>query len=407
MSDLSRMLLVQAAKHTSSTAFAASEIGTLFFLECEAIDALPRDTVRIERNLYRGDNKEYASIRGPKSLDPISMTIPVRGVSGNTGTAAFASATTTELGQLFESVFGAAATDPSGSGESATGGTGSSSQVTLASGANYANNGGILFANTDGTVFARQIVSGGGTGTLTLDRDFTGTAATSTVVRGARYTVTSSTSMHTPMFFRVEGENHRRDYVACYSSLDLDFTEGQAVKASFSWMPTDWSDNAEANPSFSAPTAGSYIVNIGGLFYIGDSAFLLKDAKLSLGCEYVPRTTITGANGIHGHICVRKRPVLTGRMYLGTNASFGEIADSSGTPSLNSMQALDVAAGVAPTTRDISLQVGSLGSQAMYVRIPAAEFSARVVDDGGVEMIEFSARATRPSSGNLLDLFLF
>lgn len=414
MSDLSRVMTVKAAKHSSTTTYATADVGTAYFLDFDSCDAMPRDTDRIERNLGSGDNMEFASIRGAKKLDPIGMTIAARGVSGNTGTAAFASATTTELGQLLDCVIGAA-TDPSGAGEAATGGTGSSSQLTFTAGTNYAGGGGVLFANTGGQVFARQIVSGGGTTTVTLDRGFTGTAAAANVVRGARYTLSSSTSMHTHLQLDAEGSNWRRVYDGCMSGLDIDFAEGQPVKFNFSWLPTDWTDSAEANGAYSAATAGSYIVNLGGLFYIGDEAFLLKDAKLSLGYTIVPRVATSGTNGVYGYVVTRKAPVLTGKLYVGTNETFGELSDSGTTPDLNTFQGLDQNPGEVISTKDISLQVGSggattaatAGTRTMYVRIPAAEFSGKFANDNGLEVFEFSARATRPASGNMLDLFLF
>jgi hypothetical protein len=415
VSDLSRMLTMKFAKHSSSTVFDSASIGTAFFLEPESCEAMPRDTERLERNLYRGDNMEYASIRGTKKLDPVTMTLLGRGVNGNTGTSAFAAAEYTELGQLLDCVIGAS-TDPTSSGESATGGTGSSSQLTFASGTNYPAGCGVLFANTSGQVFARAIVSAAEPPTtVTLDRDFTGTAAAATVVRGARWSLDPATSMHTHAYLQAEGENWRRNYSGCMSGLDIDMPEGQPVKFNFSWQPTDWSDSAEANGSFTAPTAGDFIVNVGGLFYIGNSAFLLKEAKLSLGYTIVARATQAGQNGVLGYVVTRKMPVLSGKLYMGVNASLGEIADSSGTPSLNSMQGVDVNPGVVVTTRDISLQVGTggattaatAGGRSMYMRMPAAEFRAKLAAENGQEVIQFEAHARRPSSGSPFELFMF
>lgn len=409
MSDLARMLSVVFAKQSSATVFDAASIGTAFSLEPESCEVMPRDTVRLERNLVRGDNQEYASVIGPKALDPIAMTLLMRGVSGNTGTSAFASATTTEIGQLLDCII-AAAVDPSGAGSTAT--AGATPNLTMTSGANYANGDGVLFATSTGT-WAREIVSGGGTSTLVLDRAYTGTVSNpTTILRGAHWLLTPATSMKTHGFIRAKGEHWERSYAGCMSSLDLDFSEGQVVKASMSWQPTDWTDTT-VGTAFSAPTAGSHIVNIGATFMIGDTAFLLKGAKLTLGYTISPRTTVVGPNGIQGYVVTREQPVLTGSLYVGSNSSFGEINDSSGTPRINSLtqttndSGTAITAGTAAATYDISLQVGTAGSQAMYLRMPAAEFSGKVAQDNGVEVINFSAKATRPSSGSALRLFLY
>ncbi len=405
MSGLLRMSTVRVGKQSATTDVSTTAPGTLVFLEPEQCDTYGRDTERIDRDLYRGDNQEHASIRGIKKLDPIAMTLLMKGVAGNTGTTAFTSLTATEHGHMFESIFGSAVTDPSGTGSTATAGT--TPNLTMTSGTNYANGGGIAFVTSTGT-YCREIVSGGATSTLVLDRAYTGTITNpTTILRGATSTLQSSTSMHTPLYIDGEGEWGRRTYGGCYSSLDMDFTEGQPIKMMMSWQPTDWTAPAKANPSFSQASAGSYIVNIGGYFWIGDSLFLLKGAKLTLGYTIVPRPTINGANGVQGYVITRKKPVLSGTLYVGSSASFGELADLSGTPTLQSLQGLDVTAGTSPTTRDIALQVGSAGTQAFYLRIPAAEFSGQFAQENGVDVFNFSAKATRPSSGSMLRMHVY
>lgn len=407
MSGLERMTTVRLGLQASATDVSTTAPGTLVFIEPESLTGVGADTVRIARDLRRGDNQEYASIRGPKSLDAIGITTLLKGVASNTGTAAFTSLTATDHGHMFESIFGAAVSNPSGVGNTATAGAGGANTLTMTAGTNYDDGRGVLFTTSTGT-WAREIVSGGGTADLVLDRTTTGVLTNpTTILRGAKSTLTSSTNMHTPLHIDVEGEWGRRVYGGCYSSMDLDFTEGQPVKMTTSWAPTDWTAPAKANPTFSQASAGSYIVNIGASFWIGDSAFLLKGAKLTLGYTMVPRTTINGANGMHGTVITRKAPVLTGTLYVGSNASFGELADLSGTPTLQSLQALDADAGEIPTTRDIALQVGTQGTAAIYIRIPAAEFAGSFGQDNGMDVFNFTATATRPSSGSMLRMHCY
>lgn len=407
MSGLQRMQTCRVGKQASATDVSTTAPGTLVFIEPESISGVGGDTVRIERNLYRGDNQEHSYLRGAKSLDAIAITQLLKGVSGNTGTAAFTSLTTTEHGHMFESIWGAAVSDPSGVGSTATAGAGGANTLTMTSGTNYDDGRGVLFTTSTGT-WAREIESGGGTANLVLDRVTTGVLTNpTTILRGAKSVLASSTNMHTPLYIDVEGEWGRRTYGGCYSSLDLDFAEGQPVKMSTSWMPTDWAGPAKANPTFSQATAGGEIVNIGASFWIGDSVFLLRGAKLSLGYTIVPRATVNGANGVHGYVITRKQPVLTGSLYVGSNAAFGELADLSGTPTLQSLQGLDMDPGEVPTTRDIAFQVGTQGTAAIYVRIPAAQFSGSFSQDNGIDTFNFTAKACRPSSGSMLRFHAF
>ena len=406
MSGLLRMSTVRVGKMASATDITTTAPGTLVFLEPEACETYGRDTMRLERDLYRGDNQEHVAIRGPKNLDAIAMTLLMKGIAGNTGTATFVSLTATEHGHLFESIFGGAVSDPVGVGNTAT--AGATPNLTMTASTNYDDGRGVLFATATGT-WAREIVSGGGVGPLVLDRAYTGAVTNpTTVLRGARSTLLSSVNMHTPLYIDGEGEWGRRTYGGCYSSLDMDFTEGQPIKLSMSWMPTDWTAPAKATPTFTQASAGSHVVNIGASFHIGDSPFLVKGAKLSLGYTMQPRATVNGANGVLGMVVTRKQPVLSGTLYVGSNAAFGELADLSGTPTLQSLQGLDVAAGLTPTTRDISLQVGTAGTQAIYLRIPAAEFRGAFAQDGnGVDVFNFTARATRPAAGSMLRLHVY
>lgn len=405
MSGIQRMHTVRVGEQDSNVDFSATP-GVLRFLECEEADVYGRDTERLERNLYRGDGQEYAPLRGKKSLDPIGMRLPLRGVNGNTGTAAFVSRTATEAGILFDSII-AAAVDPSGVGNTATAGAGDTTGLTMTSGVNYANGGFVLLPTSTGT-WAREIASGGGTANLVLDRKVTGVLTNpTTILRGAGWLLGSSTSMHRHLYIDGEGEWGRRTNFGCMSNLEMDFAEGEKVGLSMSWMPTDWSGPAKASPSFSAPSAGEYIVNLGASFWIADAPFILKNAKLTLGYTIQPRVTVNGPNGVSGYIVTRKQPVLSGTFYVGDNASFGELKDITTAPTLQSFQGLDVDAGEVPTTRDIAMQIGNQGTGALYLRIPAAAMSGRYAADNGVDVFNFEARATRPSSGSALRLAVF
>lgn len=412
---ISRMTTVQFAQHTDTVSFGAAAIGTPFFLEPTNLDGYPRDVERIERDLFRSDNQPYAEVRGVKSKDPIPVDLQMRGFSVNAG-AALAAATETEVGQLLDVISGAAATNPSGSATTTTGGTGATPNITVTSGADVANGVGVLF-QTDGDPVIREVVSGGGTGTLVLDRDYTGTVTNGGVLaRSSYWTFSPATSYHTHALLRCEGQDWRRDFTGCMSSGSLRVSEGQIMTLSTSWMPSTWADNAEANPSFVAPTAGAYIMGVNAGLWIGDDKLLIKSADLDFGHTIVPRTTVNASDGVHGYVVTKKMPVMKVRAYMGDATaalSFGQLQDSTGNMSVNKVQGITnsagsaYSAGQAISTYDIALQVGNIATGALYCRFPAATLRGRVVDDNGLECVDIEIHATRPSSGSPMRLFLF
>lgn len=409
---ITRMTSVQFAKHSDASSYGASAIGSLYFLEPFEADVYPRDRVRLERRLNRPSNHPLAEVLGPKSLDALAISLYVRGFSANTGGALDAQ-TETEAGQVLDVISGGTSTDPSGTATTTTGGTGSSGTLTVTSGTNIANGVGVLF-QTDGDPVVREVVSGGGTGTLTLDRDFSGTVTNGGVLaRSAYWTFDPAVSRHTHGFIRAEGEDWRRDYAGCLSGGTISVAEGERAVLSTSWLPTTWADNAEANPSFTAPTAGAYVMGVNCGLWIGDDKLLIKNAELDFGHTIVARATANGSDGVFGYVVTEKMPVLRCRAYHGTTGlTFGEIADSTGNFSMNKAQGLTSSAGSATSagqvasTYDIAWQVGNIATGCMYVRMPAATVRGRVVDDNGIECVDLEIHATSPSSGSPMRLHL-
>lgn len=409
---LSRIQSVQFGKYSSTTDF-GSTAPTLRFKEPIAADLYPRDRARIERPLYRPDNHPNAEAWGTKALDALGLTLQVRGFSANTG-GALAAATETEVGDLLDCISGGAAVDPSGSATTTTGGTGSSAELTVTDGGDIANGCAALF-QTDGDPVIREVVSGGGTETLTLDRDFVGAPVNGGALAQSSYwTFNPATAHHPHAFIRAEGGAWRRDYYGCMSSGTLRISEGQPVTLETSWMPTSWADAAEADPTFVAPTAGALVLGVNAGLWIGDTKLLIKSAEVNFGHTVVARSSSNGSEGVHGYVVTAKVPVITCRVYiddvLGLTA--GAIEDSTGAVSINRIQGLTNSAGNAASagqvasTYDVALQVGNIATGAMYLRAPAATLRGRVVDDGGLEMLDLEIRPTRPASGTPLRMHL-
>lgn len=375
---------------------------------------LPRSRQAIDRSLYSVDGRRFMRVFGVKDIGELALPIEFKGVSGNTGAAVAAWEAVMEQGNLLASLFGGVATATTGAAPTVTSGTGATLVVSTTV---LANNDIILVTTSIGTE-ARQVISGGGTTTVTVDRNWVGTpTAASTVIRAGRYSMSTSQTTHTPIWFNCEGENWRRRYQDCQpSSLVLNVPNAGLVEADFTFMPNDWDDQAEANPSFSAPTAGSPVVSGGSQFFIGNNAFMLRNARLTVNIGMVMRETTTGINGVRGGLATDKTNImLEGELYVGDNAgAIGDISDDDDgagpavAPYLADILGDGVATGSAPSSQDIALQVGTAAGAALYVRIPAADLRSAGVREGGpFAVLPFQAFATAPASGSPLSLGVF
>jgi hypothetical protein len=417
MSDVTRLTSLTYGLNASATTIGTAP-GTFATVlpRSSPTSFLPRSRQAIDRALYSVDGRRFMRVFGVKDIGELQLPVEFKGVSGNTGagiTSAGGWELVMEQGNLLASLFGStAATTTVGAAPTVTSGTGSSLTVST----NVLANLDIILVQTSIGTEARQVVSGGGTTTVTVDRAWVGTpTASSTVIRAARYSVSTSQTIHTPVWFNCEGENWRRRYADCQpSSLVLNVPNAGLVEADFAFLPNDWDDQAEANPAFAAPTAGSPVVSGGSQFFIGANSFMLRNARLTVNVGMVMRETTTGINGIRGGLATDKTNImLEGELYVGDNAGvIGDVSDDTGgagvSPFLNDILGDGSATGTAPSSVDVSLQVGTAAGAAMFLRIPAADFRSAGVREGGpFAVLPFQAFATAPASGSPFSLGVF
>lgn len=365
---------------------------------------MPRSRIPLDRDLHSIDGGRYASFHGTKDISPIPLGMHFRGVSGNAG--AFTPQTTMEQCRMLDSFFGAAAAAIAGAAPTAvTAGSGGS--VVVVSSAAIANGDIILIPTSVGN-FAREVVSGGGTTTLTVDRDVPITITNGgTIVRAARWDLSTALAQHVAGYLRAESDTWRRDYFGCVpDSFDLVCAEQRYVEMNMNFLPNDWTDVAEVNPTYTAPTAGSPIVVADSPFFIGSTEFLIHNLKISGKQVVTPRGATTGANGVNGFTVRKKHDfMISGALYVGDNVgALHELVDDSGTPSIDNLTGDSAAAGAARTMRDISAQLGTAAGAFALVRIPAADIRGKVQDVDGYPMFVFDAYATRPTSGSAFRL---
>lgn len=403
-SEVTRILELKFGKHASVSDWTASP-STLRVIQPESASIYPRDTRRLERNLGSPDNREFASLIGPQDLSPFSVTQLMRGVSGNVG-AAFTPQTTMEQADMLDVIFGATASGPTSTACTvAAAGHTPASGIIVVVGTSIANGEMILFSVTSGADFiAREVVSGGGTTTLTLDRAYVGTPTTgSTVLRAARWNVDPTIHDRVHGGFTAEGEDWFQSILGCMcESFELQMTEGEIVRMVTSWAPTSFAPAAAGSPSFTAPTFGSEIVAVNSALWIAGVEYLVQGLNFKLSNSLRPRMTPAGANGQLGYVVKRiSDVVLSGMFYAGTNAgSIGEMQYNAGTPSFRNLTE-------SATVQDIAVQIGLSTGAALYLRLPACEVHAVGADSDGLLMWQFTATARKPSSGSACRLGVF
>lgn len=417
MSFLDRMQHVKVGLHSSHTDLTAVP-GTLRSLELlDGTDLLPREHERIERDLARGDNQEYPAILGVRSLDELSIATYLRGIATNDG-AALDAQTESELGLILDSLMGTS-TDKAGAATTIASDTGASGTIVVASGTNLANGGGCLFEDGSGSKVAREIVSGGGTTTLVMDRAHAdGAPGADNIPYGSCYwTMAPATHEHVPLFIRGMFHGSERSYFGCFGDASIEVREKQPVRFVSKWRPNNWTDTTIGS-TFAEPTAGDYIMGVNcrlNLKSAGfDGALLVKSATLNFGYSLQVRETMSGVNGQAGWVVTRKAPTIECTLFAGANGlTFGELPDSGGTMNANMIQGIVDSANAANTigdlesTWDVGLQIDNRPGACMYVRIPAATLSGRVVIENGLEMLKVKITARRPAAGSPFRLHLF
>lgn len=405
MSDSQSKCIVGFGKHASATDFTTSPVSFMHLLPERHTFTSP-DTVRLRRAPSHPQNKGFAPLRGPIDMSQAyELEQILRGLSGNSG-GAIDPELTTDVAQILDVAFGTDSVDPSGVVTTATGGTGASKILVVTEQARFPIGTVIMFTSSTGT-FVRQVrarAASSGAGNLTLDRTFTGTVQSHNVIRCARWKADPAIYEHTHGGFFVEYDNERRLYLGGLCTARMDFSRGQYGKLITSWRFTDVQDIAEADPTFSEPTAGSALVRMNNKFWIGDDAYYSTDLSVDLGGSVVARSVDDSPHGVLGYLNFKggdaARPKLSVKLLRGVNT--GEVADSTGTLSRNKAQSWDKALGDAQSTLDVAFQVGGAAAAFGYGVMSAATItSAKDAVIDGYKMLELELEATGPTDTNL------
>jgi hypothetical protein len=399
-----RAFNLKGGKHTSTSDFTSSG-GTLIQFEPEGEPGFkPVPAKKLERGSMNANGVFQRPLAGPLELGTHNLEFVLRGVSSNAG-GAIAVDEQTEVGQILDSLTGTDAVVPAGAVASASGGSGTS--LTLSgSPTNYLDGMGVLFSN--GTVnVAREIVSGGGTSSLVLDRTSGGTPS-GNVIRSARWTIDPSIIHHKHSYFLAEGQDWYRAFYGCMGTGKITCSLNDYARLVTSWMPTDVDDVVEDNPTFTAPTTGNAIVGVNSTMYIGSTSYTVRDIDIDFGGEVKARGAHNSPHGVLGYGVFNKLPKISGKLYLDPTSGIGGITDSAGTMDATIGQGTSLATGAALTTFDIGIQIGNAAGACLYVRAPLASFTKfEFTSIDGFDGYSFEASCYGPTSGSPLRIHLF
>jgi len=203
-------------------------------------------------------------------------------------------------------------------------------------------------------------------------------------VRYESWYLDADDSAHSHVYCKAEGEDWRRDLLGCGVKASLVCPAGGLAQWQWEILANDWEDEAEENPTYSAPTSVGALSVLGSPFYIGATKTELIECTIDFGMDPQPRTATDGANGQNGWIY----------NYGGAKANFKIYWNDT---TMGTFQGDNVV--------DIAFQLGDTSASAtpgncLYTRIPALSVTeAKMVKHNGIDAIAFSGIATRPSSG--------
>jgi hypothetical protein len=409
MSNLSRQLITRFGKAADTTDF--TTVPSLIDLIPEKVEFAWPEREKLDRDPQRDDGSFAAPIVGALEEGDLDVTLTtiLRGCAGNAG-GAVNPETATDAGLILDVLTGTDSVDPAGAATTATGGTGATPNVTLTSGTNFPNGIGLLIPMNDGTFIPREVVSGGGTNTVVVDRTYSGTVLNgATVPRSCLWTIDPSVHMHKHAHLRLEAEGLARvDFNGCMGKGELQIDGRKYITMRSMWKATSATPAAVANPTVAPLTVGAAIVSVNSQLFVGNQAYLFKDFSLDFGGEVMPRVTNNGAQGRTGFTVQRKRPTARFKMYAGDSVSFGELTRAGSTVDWDDVGGEALNAGDAANTYDLALQFGARATGCLYLRGPAFVFTKRKrIEVDGLEGFDCEGFFSRASTGSPLRIHLF
>ena len=379
-------------KHSSITD--VSSTPTLTHLLPERHGFMGADYGRLQPAPLNPANKRFPARRGVIDVTKgMALEQIIRGLYGNSG-GAIDPETTSEVGAILDVVFGTDSIDPAGASTTVltSGSVPATATLAVTELARFPIGTVVMFQAPALTYHVRQVRArsgASGSGTLTLDRIWSGTVAdATTAIRCARWVDDPSVHQHVHAYFRGEWQNGdagdpARTFLGCMSRATLEFGVGQHAKLMTSWQATNIADAAAADPTFTEPSAGGSVVNTNNSFWIGDTAYYATDQRIDLGGSVSAFRANSGPHGVQGYKVMKggeaPRTRMSVTLALGVNS--GEVNETL----LNTLQGYGLNAGSEFVPLDVAFQAGGAAGAFCYCVMPGAvvvEADDSVVVDG-------------------------
>jgi hypothetical protein len=348
---------------------------------------------KIEVTTERDDGEHPAPQLGVKS-GSIAFDVLIRG-KGADQTAGATSDPPADLTAIFDCVFGSAADH---NAAVATSTSNAVDSLKFAATTGLAVGDGILIDSDGGAGIryeAREIASKTDT-SAAPNFDFTGAPANAALCHlASNWHLDADNHKHSMLWVDREGEDWRRLCKDGAVSMTLGGDPGGLLRASVSVQLGDWSAEAKANPTYTATTSDPGLLVAGAPFYMAGTAYELISFSLDCGVSYSPRAASSGTNGLNGWLASYAGATLTCQVYHEnlTEAYLATLQNAS--------------------TVDVNMQFGSPTSAAtpgscLYIRMPAGSVeSAKLGTYNGVDVVNLTIKACRPTTGSSLRFHLF
>ncbi len=400
MADSVHLRMAQIGIQSSANDFTSTPTPDGFIEIVGELDVSGLTQGKLEKDTLRGDNEMNPRVNGPKETR-FGYQLLGRGLATQDGTTN-AITDQPDLRRGLECAFGGV-DGANGPGVARTVSSVAEATPTVTSNDTPSMADGSAILWSDGTdVQCREVISTA-TNTMTVDRGGYATGTGATIYPSLTWYVDADLHDDIHAYHRFEGEAFRRD---CFAALVETCTitvppNGGQVTFDFAWRGSDWTDVAEENPTFSAPTLGSDIIALDSPFYMGDGGgafdddaeWFVDELTVTITNELQPRTTPSGANGFAGFHVAKRTVTIAGSIWFGALTS-------------DATDALLALINTSTQTLDVAFQVGRASGSAMYCRAPALDMDATIGSKNGMDVLNFTGICRRsPNHSNVPGAF--
>lgn len=355
---------------------------------------------RIQRPHQAGDGERYHSKRGRRSCGISGLSLPVHGISGGAGDGDSTDVANNMdiIAECLEALCGRALTDRTGDKtDSSDAGTGTS---VILDGAPTDIDAGsaILVKGATSGKYQLRWVTAVNDDTLTICRSLTTDlgvaedAAEGAVVYACAHTyLNPSTNNHKHLYAEFEDDLDYWRLFGLFGNAQLRATGGEILHLTFSdLVGTTW-DNDQSLPSLthSEPTHGGDVPCVMVPVWIGGTLYMASNLAFDFGLAPSPRPSDGAPAGHYGFTVPKPAATaLTMTLHSGSLTAPSEV-----TAAQRALFEGD------DNRNDILVQWGRTAGEVFGIRLPDADLEIEEVHENGQQMLNVTARPSRPQGG--------